>query len=66
LPDDGDLSQAGLGYTPGWDSLRHITLLLDIEAMLGVRFTSGEMEGAQSYRELAALVTRKQAEHGHG
>lgn len=62
---DADLSQAGLGHTPGWDSLKHITLLLDIEAALGVRFASGEIEGVQTYRDLDALVRRKlQAGHG--
>lgn len=66
LGDNADLSQAGLGQTAGWDSLRHMTLLLDIEAALGVRFTSVEIEGAQSYRNLASLVIRKQAERGHG
>jgi short-subunit dehydrogenase/acyl dehydratase/acyl carrier protein len=61
LPSGIDLSGAALGVTPGWDSLRHIELLLQIEAATGVRFGSEELAAAHSFSTLDALCEKKLA-----
>jgi short-subunit dehydrogenase/acyl dehydratase/acyl carrier protein len=62
LPSSVDLSGAALGITPGWDSLKHIELLLEIEAATGVRFGSDELSAAYSFSALDALCVKKLAE----
>jgi len=59
LPPGADLRQAGLGQTPGWDSLKHIELLVKLESALGIRFASGEMETIHRLAELDSLCRRK-------
>jgi 3-oxoacyl-[acyl-carrier protein] reductase len=43
LPNETSLAEAGLGVTPGWDSLGHLELLLHLESTLGLSFTSSEL-----------------------
>jgi short-subunit dehydrogenase/acyl dehydratase/acyl carrier protein len=57
-----DLQDAALGITPGWDSLKHIELLLELEAALGIRFGSEEMAAAHHFPALKALCDKKLAE----
>jgi FkbH-like protein len=64
LSPETDLRQAGLGSTPGWDSLKHIELLVTLESTLGIRFGSGEMEGAHRFSELDSLCRQKLAAKG--
>lgn len=59
LPANHDLSGGGLGVTPGWDSLRHIELLLAVESEYGVRFTSGEIETTHRFEQLGELLRQK-------
>jgi NAD(P)-dependent dehydrogenase (short-subunit alcohol dehydrogenase family)/acyl dehydratase len=59
LPASHDLGGGGLGVTPGWDSLRHIELLLAIESEYGVRFTSGEIEATHRMEQLTELLRQK-------
>ncbi|AOF93225.1 SDR family NAD(P)-dependent oxidoreductase [Sinorhizobium sp. RAC02] len=59
LPADYDLTGGGLGITPGWDSLRHIELLLTIENQYGVRFTSGEIDATHRLDQLTRLLQQK-------
>ena len=66
LPADADLAQAGLGQTPSWDSLRHITLLLEIESTLGLKFASSEMGAVHAFPLLDALVRSKLAQTSNG
>jgi NAD(P)-dependent dehydrogenase (short-subunit alcohol dehydrogenase family) len=49
----------GLGLTPGWDSLKHIEIILSIEAHCGVHFKSSEIEATHRYDDLVALCARK-------
>ncbi len=65
LPADVSLKDAALGVTPGWDSLKHIELLLGIESALGIRFGSGEMEEVQRFCALEALCRKKLSETVH-
>lgn len=61
LPNDVPMQGAGLGRTAGWDSLRHIELILGIEQAYGLSFTSDEIEGTRDFENLAALWERKMA-----
>jgi len=54
-----DIRSSRLGGTPGWDSLRHIELILDIERAFGVRFSSSEMSRTHSFKALEAKVSEK-------
>ncbi|MEK9970570.1 MAG: hypothetical protein VW600_15625, partial [Ferrovibrio sp.] len=53
------LEDARVDVTPGWDSLRHIQLILEIERSLGIRILSQEMDGTTSYDELLSLCRHK-------
>jgi acyl carrier protein len=44
-----------------WDSLMHVTLILEIESHFNVRFSSGEVAGLKSVGDLCALVERSQS-----
>jgi short-subunit dehydrogenase/acyl dehydratase/acyl carrier protein len=52
-----ELLGGGVGITPGWDSLRHIELVLELESVFGMRFRSDEVEKIMNYNSLL-LVTR--------
>jgi acyl carrier protein len=43
----------------GWDSLMHVTLVINVEKAFGVRFSSSEIAGLKNVGELLALVERK-------
>lgn len=64
LAEHAQTAQAGLGQTPGWDSLKHIEILLALESALGLRFAAGEIETAHTAAALEALCQRKLAEKG--
>ena len=44
---------------PGWDSLRHVEVLLEVQRAYGVRFRSTEVIRLKSVGELQALVHAK-------
>lgn len=64
LPDNIDVADAALGITPGWDSLKHIELLLAVEAALGISFGADGIEAARDFTTLDALCRKKLAEKG--
>lgn len=59
LPPQFPLSGAGLGRTPGWDSLRHIELVLGIEREYGIGFSAKEMEMTHDFDALTNLYKQK-------
>jgi NADP-dependent 3-hydroxy acid dehydrogenase YdfG/acyl dehydratase/acyl carrier protein len=61
LAPDFPLEQAALGDCPGWDSLRHIQLILELERRLGIGFLSDEMDQTRSYEGLLQLCSSKLA-----
>lgn len=61
-----ELADAGLGVTPGWDSLRHIELLLEIERSTGIQFSSAEMEVTHRFVDLDVLCRKKLSERAAG
>ena len=59
LPANYDMRGGGLGLTPGWDSLKHIEIILAIESQLGLHFKSSEIETTHRYDDLVALCIQK-------
>jgi NAD(P)-dependent dehydrogenase (short-subunit alcohol dehydrogenase family)/acyl dehydratase/acyl carrier protein len=59
LSPDQDVRETKLGVTEGWDSLRHIELLLEVERVFGLAFSSEEMAGTHDYAGLELLVHEK-------
>ena len=44
-----------------WDSLMHVTLILEIESTFQIRFSSGDVANLQSVGDLCALIERSQS-----
>ncbi|HEX3399936.1 MAG TPA: acyl carrier protein [Acetobacteraceae bacterium] len=44
---------------PAWDSVINVTLLIEIEARLNIRFATSEMEKLRNVGELAQLVAAR-------
>lgn len=62
LPENHDLSDGGLGVTPGWDSLRQIDIVLSLEEALAIRFSSEELSGLTRFSDLEDTCRRKLAQ----
>ncbi len=45
----------------GWDSMMHVTLMINVERAFGVKFTSSEVAALKNVGELADLIDRKAA-----
>jgi acyl carrier protein len=59
LPAIYDLRGGGLGLTAGWDSLKHVEIILEIESQHKLHFKSSEIEATHRYDDLAALCDQK-------
>jgi acyl carrier protein len=46
---------------PGWDSMNHITLVVESERRFGVKFQSAELEELKNVGEFVDLITAKLA-----
>jgi acyl carrier protein len=60
--DDDDLTitrQSTAKDVDGWDSLMHVTLVVQVEKAFGVKFTSSEVAGLKNVGDLVDLVDRK-------
>jgi acyl carrier protein len=44
----------------GWDSLMHVSLMVNVEKAFGVRFRSSEVAGLQTVGELIDLIRARQ------
>ena len=44
---------------PGWDSMNHIFLVVEIERQLGIKFRTAEMEELKNVGELVQLIATK-------
>ncbi len=42
-----------------WDSLRHVSLMVNVEKVFGVKFTSGQVVGLKNVGELVDLLNAK-------
>jgi acyl carrier protein len=43
----------------GWDSIMHVTLLVNIEKTFGIKFTSSEVASLKNVGELTDLVDKR-------
>lgn len=59
IPDLTSPETAGIGETPGWDSLRQIEIVLATEKEFSVQFHSEEIGELQTYRALLRRVQQK-------
>ncbi len=46
---------------PGWDSLNHVSLMVEVESCFGLRFSSDEIASLHCVGDLKALIERKLA-----
>lgn len=46
---------------PGWDSLMHINLIIEIEEEFGLKFTVDDIVGLKNVGEMVAMVEKKLA-----
>jgi acyl carrier protein len=51
--------QSTAADVPGWDSLMHVRLILEVEKAFGVRFTSSEVASFGNVGELVDAIERK-------
>lgn len=56
LPEGTDLSEGGVGNTPGWDSLRHIELVLHLEERFGIRYSASDVEKMFNFQSLIQVT----------
>jgi acyl carrier protein len=61
LDDDGlELTpETSAANVPGWDSMNHITIVVEVERRFGVKFQTSEIEELRNVGELIALIARK-------
>jgi acyl carrier protein len=52
----GDTSAADV---PGWDSMNHITIVVEAERRFGVKFRTSEIEELHNVGEFVALIEKK-------
>jgi acyl carrier protein len=61
--DDDDLvltPELTAADVPGWDSLRHVMLMVAVEQRFGVRFSVQELPELKNVGDLAAMIAAKQ------
>jgi 3-oxoacyl-[acyl-carrier protein] reductase len=56
LPDNVSLENGGLGVTSGWNSLKHIQLILEVETEFGVKIPSHAMQKTSTFQQLNVLI----------
>jgi acyl carrier protein len=62
--DDDDLEitrQTTAKDVEGWDSLMHVTLIVNVERVFGVKFTSAEIARLKNVGELADIIDTRGA-----
>jgi len=58
LGNDVSLAGGGVNTTPGWDSLRHIELILELEKVFGIRYGADDVDKMLTF---AALIETTKA-----
>lgn len=62
--DDDDLvitRETSAADVPAWDSLMHVTLMLQVEAAFGVQFSSADVTGLKDVGALVDLIEAKRS-----
>lgn len=64
--DDDELSitrSTTAAEVAAWDSLMHVTLVLQVEATFGIKFSSSEIANLKNVGELVDLVDSRRKRH---
>ena len=60
--DDVELTRATTAKdVEGWDSLMHVTLLINVEKAFGIKFSSGEVASLKNVGEMVDLIDARRA-----
>ena len=43
---------------PGWDSVAHVGLMIEVEGRFGIRFTTGEVAGMNNVGDMVEFIDR--------
>jgi len=54
-----EILETGVDLYPGWDSLSHIELILEIESFFNIKLEADDIENTKTYKDLNNLVYRK-------
>ena len=54
-----DWDNMGVGTLSGWDSLRHIELLMELEAEYGIKVGSKEVDQTKTYKGILSMLRSK-------
>lgn len=60
-PDLELTSRSSFDDIPGWDSLTHISLVVEAECRFGIEFQPAEIEALQSVGELVRAIAAKRS-----
>lgn len=66
--DDPDLvltPETSAADIPGWDSMAHIALVVEVECRFGIQFQAAEIEALRQVGDLVALIAAKRAARRH-
>ena len=66
--DDPDLvltAETSAADIPGWDSMAHIALVVEVECRFGIQFQAAEIEALRQVGDLVALIAAKRAARRH-
>lgn len=55
---DVDIFNGGLGITPGWDSLRHIEIILELENQYKCKFSSQDIEKLTTVSDIVQIISK--------
>ncbi len=58
---DALTGDAGIDQTPGWDSLKHMEVILAVESYFQVQFTAEEMMGMKSLDHIVLAIEKRPA-----
>ena len=47
----------------GWDSLMHVTLIINVEKAFGIKFTSSEVASLKDVGDLMTAIEKRRATH---
>ena len=54
-------SRSTVDDVPGWDSMTHVSLIVETECRFGIRFQAAEIESLHSIGELVRAIEAKRA-----
>ena len=59
IKNEDDISNASYNELEGWDSLKHLMLIIEVEKLSGTSFTAHEISIAKSFIEIVNILSTK-------